>query len=220
MMNISLLRRHTLNHKESFIGVSIVISLPLFSSNAERSRLDVHTPLWLSSAYGSAVESEYKLSIYKLWQYSTKNKTSIHNEKDVYSSHKTHSYIQLDSVLCQYSSKAVEETKNDTIQSTSINLQKRSSLESNLSFCKHSGRSINWHNVFGFVLYIHTISRMLVHVQNILRKYKIYNCKKQDFRQNKHASPSYENTLWQYSKEPHKIGVYINKIFYHRVCCS
>ncbi|USP02369.1 hypothetical protein [Bartonella taylorii] len=209
-----------MNHKESFTDASIVTTFSLFSSIAEGSHLDVCALSYLSDTYGSAVESEYKLPTYKLWQSLKKNKPSIRNKRGVYFFHKKHSRALLDAVSYQSFLKRVKQIENNTIQSASTNPKEWSPLESSFSFYERNGRSIDWRNVFGFIPHIHTIARMLAHAQNILRQYKIYSRKEQDFRRNKLTSPSYENTVWQYSKKPHRVGVCIHKISYHRVYCS
>ncbi|WP_336293873.1 hypothetical protein [Bartonella sp. CB169] len=202
-----------MNRKELFICTSVATAVSFFSSIAEIVKQSTRVSLHLSDSDEQVVKSEYKLPVYKLWQYVTKNKPSVQNDGVVSLNNKEYFYIQRNFVSHQHSLESFWQSENYTKPPASINPKKQLSLENNLSFCKHLGcRRIVWRNLSNFVSYIFA-DRIFSYVKSILRKFSVCGYKKY-FNLKNPALRSYRSAMRQWSIRSHKIDIYVNNLFY------
>ncbi|MBB5074242.1 hypothetical protein HNQ69_001379 [Bartonella callosciuri] len=201
-----------MNHEKNFIGVSIVTTVSFFSSIAEIGNRSMKNAPSSSDSHKSAVESDYKSPFYKLWQYVTKNKPSIYNGSTNYPYNKKYSYRERVFTSYWYSPKGFLESNNYTKKSTSMDLQKQSLLDDDFSLCKQNNSDIEGRNIFSFTPYLYTVNQMLAYIKSGLERNRI--CARKGYpKRNNLTSRIYENTMWQHSEKPHRIGIYIDKIY-------
>ncbi len=218
VMNISLFRRCTLNHKKLHICVSDVTTVSFFGSIAEIGNLGVRVALYPFYSPKSAIESEYKSPIYRLWQYLVKNKSSLYNDVTIRSDSKKYFNRQQISVPCLPHLEKIKSTHNYITQSILAPLIKWLLLKSKLSF-HNFYNSPNWCCVFSFILPVCVIEYIITFVKNIFRSDRISGRKKWIFETRNFVFLC-NNLVWQHSENPHKIDTYLDKIFYRWVCCS
>ncbi|VEJ44494.1 hypothetical protein [Bartonella vinsonii] len=207
-----------MNNEELLICILAVTITPFFSLITEIGKWSVQTLSHRFGSYEPVVKSEYKSPSYKLWQYAIKNKPSTNNESAVYFNNKKYIHIQQSSPSYQCSPEKLKQSENYTKLLTLAPYRKQSSLEGNLSFHKCNNCNVGWLNVCGLIPYIYMVSRMLACIKNVLRRNQICECKK-CFKLNNLALRVYGNAVCQHLKKTHSIYVYINRIFYHQVCC-
>ncbi len=219
VMNISLFRRCPLNHKKLRICVSDVTAVSFFGSIAETGNLDMRITSYLLYSPKSAIKSEYKPPIYRLWQYLVKNKSSLYNDVAICHNNKQYFNKQRISVSCLLHLKKIKSAPDYITQSILTPLIKWLLLKSKLSFHNLHNSHANRCSVSSFILPVCITEYMIKFAKNIFRNDKIYGRKKWIFETNNFTSFC-NNSVWQYSENSHKIGTYIGKISYRWVCGS
>lgn len=218
-IDISLSWRCALKRRKSFICASIATTASFFSLITEMIHRSLQTPLHLSDSYKSAVESEYKSSLYKLWQYWIKNKPSLYNDSVITFQNKKYSQTQRAFVANPYDSKKGKQPENYKKQSFSINQTKCLLFQYNFFFRISNNHTFEKPNILGFIRQISAIYHMVLYVQKLLKRNKVYNYKKYSSQIKTVASRIYSYAVYQLPKRQHRIGN-INQFFYHKVYCQ
>ncbi len=196
-----------MNHEELFVCVSVVTIIPFFNSIIEISNQSVKELLHFFESHESVVRNEYKSPPYKLWQYVTKDKPSLHNDSAFCSNNKKYSPAQQISTSYPYSPKRFKQSENYRRQLAFIVISKRLLFKSNFPFYKYN----NYDTGCGFVSYICLASRILAYVKS-----QIYDCKKYS-KLNDFALRICGNVVKQQTEKLRKFNTCISKIFYRRM---
>ncbi len=218
-MNISLLWRCTLNHRELLTRASIVTTVSFFSSITGIESQGAAAPFFLSNSYRPETKNKYKLLVYKLCQDLGKNKPFIHDDITIHSRNKNYLGMQL-AFISYKSSFERAPIENHIDQSVLIKREKQSSLKCYLSLRNLNDRDFfNWRNMFNLTSYVDAVGHMLAYAKNILMSNKNYAHKKLvlGFALSDFISQVYDNTVQQHSQNLHNTDVDINKTFYHLV---
>ncbi|EJF97710.1 hypothetical protein ME9_00175 [Bartonella taylorii 8TBB] len=208
-----------MNNEGSLVGVSFVTTAPYFSLVPEIGNRSVKDPLHPSDSLRTAVESEYKSQLYKLWQSLKKNKPSMHNNSALCSNNKKHCHIQPVSASYQLYSETVKSTEYYIKSPVAMHQQKEPWFRFNLSFYNSSDRSIGRSNISRFLLPVYKVERMLAYIKNVFRKNKIYSHKKQDFGLSNLTLQIYGSSVWRQLENLYSTRVSICKFFCYRVYC-
>ncbi len=198
-----------MNHEELFVCVSVVTIIPFLNSIIEIGNRSVKELLHLSESHESAVRNEYKSPLYKLWQYMTKGKPSLHNDSAFCSNNKKYFPTQQISSSYPYFLKRFRQSENYTRQLAFVAISKRLLFKSNFPFYKYN----DYNTGCGFVSYICPANRILAYVKS-----QIYGCKKYS-KLNDFALRICRNVMEQQSEKLRRFNTYISKIFYHRMYC-
>ncbi|WP_273723081.1 hypothetical protein [Bartonella sp. AU18XJBT] len=204
-----------MDHKELFIGISITTTASFFSSIAGTTKCSAQAPLHLSDSHESGVKSKYKSSLYKLWQYATKNKPSLYNDGVVHYNNKTSAHTQRLFTSYKCFLKRFFQLENYIKQAASIQYQR-------LLFCKNSvfsrdSNNIGWRNALYFVPHFYLVCWIFAYIKNVLRREQ----------SNNHTGYSKLNNLIlqiykikrQREKAPQRISLSTNKILHNKVYC-
>ncbi len=202
-------------HKELFICVPASTTASFFSLVAEIKKCSAQMPSHLPDSYESVVKSKYKLPLYKLWQYATKNKPSPYNDGIVHYNNKRYSQIQRIFTSYKCSLNFFLQRENYIEQATSRGSQ-RSLLFKSRIFFRHPN-NIGWHNLLYFIPHIDLISWIFICIRDLLRKEE-NNKYKESSKRNNSVFQIYKIKK-QRQKAPNRIGIYINKILHNKVYC-
>ncbi len=208
-----------MNNEGSLVGVSFVTTAPNFSLVPEIGNRSVKDPLHLSDSLRTAVESEYKSQLYKLWQSLKKNKSSMHNNSALCSNNKKHCHIQPFSASYQLYSETVKSVEYYIKSPVAMNQQRKPWFRFNFSFYNSSDRRISRYSIFRFLLPVCKVERMLAYIKNVFRNNKIYNHKKQDFGLFSLTPQIYGSAVWKHLENLYSIRISICKVFCYQVYC-
>ncbi|WP_375624402.1 MULTISPECIES: hypothetical protein [unclassified Bartonella] len=204
-----------MNHKELFIGIPITITASFFSSIAGTTKCSAKTPSHLSDSHESVVKSKYKSSLYKLWQYVTKNKPSLYNDGIVHYNNKTFPHTQRLFASYKFFLKRFLQLKNYIKQATSIQYQRLLFFKSS-AFSRDSN-NIGWRNVLYFIPHFYLVGWIFAYIRNILRREQSDNHKEYS-KLNNLVLQIYKIKI-QREKAPQRISICINKILHNKVYC-
>ncbi|WP_375621035.1 hypothetical protein [Bartonella sp. AA97HXZ] len=204
-----------MNHKELFIGISITTTASFFSSIAETTKCSTQAPSHLSESYESVVKSKYKSSLYKLWQYATKNKPSLYNDSVVHYDKKTSPHTQRLFTSYKFFLKRFLQLEDYIKQAASIQYQRLLFFKSS-AFLRDSN-NIGWRNVLYFIPHFYLVGWIFAYIRNILRR-KQSNNHKEYSKLNNLILQIYKIKR-QREKAQHRISICINKILYNKVYC-
>ncbi|AGF76475.1 putative membrane protein [Bartonella vinsonii subsp. berkhoffii str. Winnie] len=207
-----------MDHEELLICILAFTATSFFSLLTEIGKWSIQISSRLTNSCEPVVKSEYKSSFYKLWQYMIKSKPSICNESAVRFNNKKYIHIQQSSPSYSYSPEKLKQSENYTKILNLAPYRKQSSIENNLSFYKCNNYSVGSLNVCNFIPYVYMVCGMLACIKNVLRKNQICACK-ESFKLDNFTSRVNGNAVCQRLEKTHRIYVYINRVFYHQVCC-
>ncbi len=199
-----------MNHEELFVCVSVVTIISFFNLTVEIGNQGVKKSLHSPESCESADRNEYKSPLYKLWQYVTKNKPSLHNSGAFYSNRKKCSLIRWVSASYLYSSKGFRQSGNYIRQLASKAILRRLLFKSSFPFCKHDDYSTG----FYFVPHVYPIGQILAYVKSQIYDRNRYS------KLGNFTVRIYRDAVEQQPKRSCRLSIYINRIFHHRVCCS
>ncbi|WP_375678136.1 hypothetical protein [Bartonella sp. AP72JLCBS] len=204
-----------MDHKELFIGISITTTASFFSSIAGTTKCSAQAPLHLSESYESVVKSKYKSSLYKLWQYATKNKPSLYNDSVVHYDKKTSPHTQRLFTSYKFFLKRFLQLEDYIKQAASIQYQRLLFFKSS-AFLRDSN-NIGWRNVLYFIPHFYLVGWIFAYIRNILRR-KQSNNHKEYSKLNNLILQIYKIKR-QREKAQHRISICINKILRNKVYC-
>ncbi len=204
-----------MNHKELFIGISITTTASFFSSLVGTTKCSTETPSHLSDSHESVVKSKYKSSLYKLWQYATKNKPSLYNDSVFHYNNKTFPQTQGLFTSYKYFLKGFLQLGNYIKQATSIQYQRLLFFKSGVFF--RNSNNIDWRNVLYFIPHFYLVGWIFAYIRNILRREQSNNHKEHS-KLNNLVLQIYK-VKRQREKALQRISICINKIFHNKVYC-
>ncbi|WP_375626634.1 MULTISPECIES: hypothetical protein [unclassified Bartonella] len=204
-----------MDHKELFIGTSITITASFFSSIAETTKCSAQTPSHLSDSHESVVKSKYKSSLYKLWQYATKNKPSLYNDSVVHYDNKTSPYTQRLFTSYKFFLKRFLQPENYVKQAASIQYQRLLFFKSSAFF--RDSNNIGWHNVLYFIPHFYLVGWILAYIRNIFRREQNNNHK--EYSKLNNLVLQIYKIKKQRENAPQRMSICINKILHNKVYC-
>ncbi|PIT69111.1 hypothetical protein CER18_04695 [Bartonella tribocorum] len=204
-----------MDYKELFTGMSTTINAPFLSSVTGTGKYSAQTPSHFPATHEAVVKSEYKSSLYKLWQYATKNKSSRYNGGVIYYNSKEFPPIKQIFTSFKCSLKSFLQFKSYIKQTTSMRFQ-RSLLLKTYVFFRNSS-SIHRRNIFYSVPHIDFVCWALVYIRNILRREQDNNYKEYS-KLNNFILQIYKIEQQQ-EEASHRIGISINRILHNEVYC-
>ncbi len=204
-----------MNPKELFIGISITTTASFFSSIAGTLKCSAQTPSHLSDSHESVVKSKYRSSLYKLWQYATKNKPSLYNDSVVYYNNKTSPHTQRLFTSCKFFLKRFLQLENYIKQATSIRYQRLLFFKRSVFF--RDSNNIGWRNVLYFIPHFYLFGWIFAYIRNILRREQRNNCK--EYSKLNNLVLQIYKIKRQREKAPQRISICINKILHNKVYC-
>ncbi|WP_375620010.1 hypothetical protein [Bartonella sp. TS25HLJMH] len=204
-----------MDHKELFIGISITTTASFFSSIAGTTKCSAQTPLHLSDSHESVVKSKYKSSLYKLWQYATKNKPSLYNDSVVHYDNKTSPHTQRLFTSYKFFLKRFLQLENYIKQAASIQYRRLLFFKSSAFF--RDSNNIDWRNVLYFIPHFHLVGWIFAYIRNLLRREQNNNHK--EYSKLNNLILQIYKIKKQREKAPQRISICINKILNNKVYC-
>ncbi|WP_375696283.1 hypothetical protein [Bartonella sp. AP331QHHD] len=204
-----------MDHKELFIGISVTTTASFFSSISETTKCSAQAPSHLSESYESVVKSKYKSSLYKLWQYATKNKPSLYNDSVVHYDKKTSPHTQRLFTSYKFFLKRFLQLEDYIKQAASIQYQRLLFFKSS-AFLRDSN-NIGWRNMLYFIQHFYLVGWIFAYIRNLLRREQSNNHK--EYSKLNNLILQIYKIKRQREKAQHRISICINKILHNKVYC-
>ncbi|WP_455477910.1 hypothetical protein V3565_03925 [Bartonella sp. B10] len=194
-----------------------------FSLIAEIENRVVGSPLRLSNYREQAAESGYKLLIYKLWQYSAKNKPYVHNNVAIRFSKNGYAVQRSIPILYQPYAEQEKLAKSHFTRSASIGEEKKPLLGCASSFLEMNMRNISGgcnRGVLGFMLSICEVRCLLARIMHLFQNSGIDCNSRQYFGLKNLTLRISHSIIWRLSEDLQETFSHVSRIFYHGVRCQ
>ncbi|EJF87722.1 hypothetical protein [Bartonella rattimassiliensis] len=202
-----------MSYKELFICISTAATASFTGSVTETAKCGAQMPSYLPDSYESAVKDKYKLPLYKLWQYATKNKPSRYNDGVVHHNNKRYPNIQRLFTSYRCLLKRFLQLKVCIKQAPLIESERVFWLKSSVFFRKLN--NIGWPHMPYFIHHINFVDWIFAYIRIFFRKEKINNHKKV-FVLNSFIAQIYK-IKGQQQESAHRTGTFINQTLHNKV---